>query len=470
MSGGNQIAKYAKVDRNNYLSPLQYIGTPFQLIDPPPFDVVTNTIPTTTILNDILVDAGSPNAITVTGTAAGVGAILSVTSLNHIGERWTMGITNNDAVSKVITLPTGFVPATITVPPGFSQYTFQVDSTSPEVISLILTTGAAAAGAVAGVTSFNGRTGPVVSVPGDYTDAQITNTTTVPGAHVFDTITFLENQYNTATVQSFNGRVGPVVPALGDYTSTTVTNLSTVAGPDVTTALNNLKAQSGVTSFTGAQGFTRTGPIVAQPGDYGTDNITNQSTVPGGTDTQALNNLLTDVNNKVTLGNAITAGDLLVATAAGDNYVPSVTTLGFPAHCSCIQVGQLGQIGETINGAVIEARADGAAPSSSLIRATLGPAGSTINNFCCIFADPSNYPNFGQTGVAQSGHRVILPIGLPPATGAGAGAGAYAFVLDVGNQKPFFVNAVGNVKIVPSGAAAATTALGLDANGMICII
>lgn len=41
-------------------------------------------------------------------------------------------------------------------------------------------------------------------------------------------------------VRSFNGRTGAVVPVAGDYTSTLVTNLSGVAGATVTDALNAL--------------------------------------------------------------------------------------------------------------------------------------------------------------------------------------------------------------------------------------
>jgi len=54
-------------------------------------------------------------------------------------------------------------------------------------------------GVAAGVTSFNGRVGVVVPLAGDYTDAQITNTSTVPGATVFDT----ENYLNANKVTYF---------------------------------------------------------------------------------------------------------------------------------------------------------------------------------------------------------------------------------------------------------------------------
>lgn len=74
----------------------------------------------------------------------------------------------------------------------------------------------------------------------DSTD--IANVSTVPGVTVTNALDALQTQYTTGTVQSFNGRTGVVVPVAGDYTSTLVTNLSTNPGATVTAALNDLDA------------------------------------------------------------------------------------------------------------------------------------------------------------------------------------------------------------------------------------
>lgn len=370
MSGGNQIYKFAKVDRNDYLNPLQYIGTPFQLISPIPSPITTATILYSKILQDLLFTAATPNALSFLGptgvaaTAADVGAALSVNSLNQIGERWTMGITNTDAVSKVVTLPAGFIPATITVPPGFSQYTFQVDSVQPEVISLINTTGAAVTAAIGGVTSWNGR-------------------------------------------------VGPVIPLPGDYNSTQITNLSTVAGADVTTALNNLKAQSGVTSFTGAQGSTRTGPIVALSGDYGTDNITNQSTVPGGTDTQALNFLENQYNTATVQSFNGRFGPVI--PAAGDYNASQVT---FTPSGNCLSTDTTVQLAidrlatsaycRTDFSAVVAAGAWTPNPVSAIVRQR--GVFSVVAPFSILDSNPADAPFFlSNISILASSVLVVAP-------------------------------------------------------------
>ncbi len=258
-------------------------------------------------------------------------------------------------------------------------------------------------------------------------------------------------------------RTGLVSALPGDYNSDDIVNNSFVPGADVTAALQALANQSGVVSFNGRQGN-----VIPLTGDYTDANITNTSSVPGPHVFDALNNLLTDVNNKVTLGNAITAGDLLVANAAGDNYVPSVTSLGFPAHAAAIQAGQPSQVATTAGGAVLEAAADGPALTGSLVRASLGAAGTTNANFSCVLADAVLDANFGQHANIQSGHRVILPAGLPAATGS---AGAYGFILETnGGGIPFFVNSSGQTRITLSPGPSATLALALDANGMLCLL
>jgi len=250
-------------------------------------------------------------------------------------------------------------------------------------------------------------------------------------------------------------RVGAVVAAIGDYTSTMVTNNSVVPGADVTAALNALSASSGVSSFN-----ARVGAVLPVAGDYTSTDITNLSGVAGADVTAALNTL--DAN-KVSLGNATGAQDLLVATAAGDNYAPSGTTL--PGRIGALLAGQNGGVTQTPLGAVIEAVGDGAVPANGLIRASKGAAASVAPNYSVILADVSADPLFGQAGNAQSCIRATMPA-LPAATGL---AGAYAFSLDVAlGGKVFFVNALGNVHVTLAAGPAAS-ALGVNGAGLLCL-
>lgn len=258
-------------------------------------------------------------------------------------------------------------------------------------------------------------------------------------------------------------RVGPVVAINGDYTASMVTNVPAggITSTDVQAALNELDTKK-VSSWTGAQGTTQSGgAVVATSGDYTAAMITN---TPAGnitsTDVQAaLNELDT---KKVTLGNAVAAQDILVATAPGDNYVPSQTLV--PGRIGALNAGQFGNATQTVNGAVIEAVGDGPTLASSLIRAILGAAGTTQNGFSAFFGDVLSDATFGQgAGVAQSVLRMIMPA-LPAAVG---GDGAYAITLEVGPAKPFFVNAVGQVEL-QLAPGPAVTQLGLNAAGMVC--
>jgi len=112
---------------------------------------------------------------------------------------------------------------------------------------------AAAVAAISGVASFNGRTGAVVPVSGDYTVGQITGAapsasptftgvpaapTAAPGANTTQlaTTAFVTAAVAAATtgVSQWNGRTGAVVPVSGDYTVGQVTGAAPLASPTFT--------------------------------------------------------------------------------------------------------------------------------------------------------------------------------------------------------------------------------------------
>ncbi len=94
----------------------------------------------------------------------------------------------------------------------------------------------------AGVTSFNARTGAVVSISGDYSASLVTNDSAVAGATVKDALNTIATVIAglVVGVSSVFGRAGAVVAANGDYTSSQVTNASAVTGTTTTAALNTL--------------------------------------------------------------------------------------------------------------------------------------------------------------------------------------------------------------------------------------
>lgn len=89
-----------------------------------------------------------------------------------------------------------------------------------------------------GVTSWDGRTGAVVPLAGDYAASQVTNDSAVVGATVKDALNTLASAPGGVT--SWNGRTGAVVPSAGDYAASQVTNDSGVTGATVKDALNAL--------------------------------------------------------------------------------------------------------------------------------------------------------------------------------------------------------------------------------------
>lgn len=82
----------------------------------------------------------------------------------------------------------------------------------------------------AGVSSFNTRTGAVVSASGDYNAGQVTYDNTVSGLTATDTQAAIDELAAApGGVTSFNNRTGAVVPTSGDYSAAQVTFDDTVA-------------------------------------------------------------------------------------------------------------------------------------------------------------------------------------------------------------------------------------------------
>lgn len=128
-----------------------------------------------------------------------------------------------------------------------------------------------------GVTSFNGRSGAVVSEAGDYTAAQVTYDNTNTGYAATNVqkaideadakIETVSQSVPTTYVETFNNRSGAVAPAAGDYNGTQIdydNTVSQLAATDVQAAIDELAAApGGVTSFN-----NRTGAVVPAASDY----------------------------------------------------------------------------------------------------------------------------------------------------------------------------------------------------------
>ncbi len=177
--------------------------------------------------------------------------------------------------------------------------------------------------AVAGVSSVYGRAGAVVAAVGDYTDAQINNTSTVSGTHVNDALTNLKASIAALVtgVSSAFGRTGAVVATTGDYTSTQVTNSSSVTsgGASVTTALNALQSQIAASVSGVASVFGRSGTVVATAGDYTSTLVSNVSAVAGSTVTAALNTLNSALSTAGPVASVFGRTGAIVAAAADYN-------------------------------------------------------------------------------------------------------------------------------------------------------
>lgn len=112
-----------------------------------------------------------------------------------------------------------------------------------------------------GVTSWDGRTGAVVPLPGDYDSDEVDNASTVAGASVSDALESLQQE-------------------IADLDSDDVANASTVAGATVSDALETLESQIGAPSeFFGVEIATN-----AEANTYETNTTTDQLLVLTGSD------------------------------------------------------------------------------------------------------------------------------------------------------------------------------------------
>lgn len=168
-----------------------------------------------------------------------------------------------------------------------------------------------------GVVTFEGRTGNVISVAGDYSAPEITATDPTGSGgtqvqQVLDNlnteISALENTVNVGGfVKSFAGRQNVVVPVSGDYTAPIVpmtpftVSSTTIPGPTTQDALQQIVAAIGGVAPGGVLTFNaRTGNVVPLVGDYSAGIIAATDPTQGGasSDTQTvLNHLNTKIDN-----------------------------------------------------------------------------------------------------------------------------------------------------------------------------
>lgn len=220
----------------------------------------------------------------------------------------------------------------------------------------------------------------------------------------------------------------------------------------------------------------RIGVVTALPGDYMASDIP-ITAIAGITGTNVQTALAETYAEKVTLRDvagavgtgAAQSGDILLAIAPGDQYVPSNNNGTRAGHIGAILGGiSTGATAQTTGGAVFEALGSGAIPLNGLYRAVMGADHNGTQNYSLYLGDAAanvGAPGFGQeAGEAQSIYRAILPAGLPGATDGVAGAYAYSY--DNGAAKIFFVNSLGNVRCVPT-ALAGDTVCNFDINDML---
>lgn len=151
----------------------------------------------------------------------------------------------------------------------------------------------ASAGGGAGVDSFNGRVGVVVSVLGDYLTSQVTNDSGVAGATA------------SAALDTLNTAIAALTAAIAALDSDDIANNSGVAGATVTNALDALDAADAA--------------LLAALSALDSSDIANVSTVAGATVTDALNTIqsaLTALN----IGEVYMAPQLNGAYSATVNY------------------------------------------------------------------------------------------------------------------------------------------------------
>lgn len=207
MSGGNLIAKFLKVNRENEVQNLHTTGTTYyNRVIPAPFTAATLT--GAQMISDLLFDSTTPVAITG-ASATQVQSALSVTTQLVAGAQWEIHIQNTDVASHTINLGAGFTPSSIVVPAGgYYTYIFENTAVAPNVpaISLLQTLPGGTSFAAGGVTTFNTRSGPVLPASGDYTASQITN---VPAG----TIASVDVQSAINELDSYTPPVGLKIPS-----------------------------------------------------------------------------------------------------------------------------------------------------------------------------------------------------------------------------------------------------------------
>ncbi len=183
-------------------------------------------------------------------------------------------------------------------------------SPSPTTVQEILDNLRTAINAIgaSGVTTFNGRSGTVVPVAGDYAASLVTNDSTVSGTNVDDALDTLLTSIDALVtgVSSVNSLTGAVALDASNLNATdlgqspSITTIQEVLD-NLRTAINAIGA-AGVTSFNG-----RSGAVSPAADDYAASLVTNDSSVSGTYVDDALN----------TLSSAITALVTGVSSVAG---------------------------------------------------------------------------------------------------------------------------------------------------------
>jgi hypothetical protein len=205
-----------------------------------------------------------------------------------------------------------------------------------------------------GVIAFDGRTGNVVPLRGDYDSEKVTVTSDPTGRGGTDTQAVLENLnadieaiessvIAAGYVKSFAGRKNDVIPVNGDYQAAIVpitpftVSSTTIPGPSTQEALQQIVAAIGGVAPGGVLSFNaRTGNVVPASGDYTAALV--RATDPtgyGGLTTQAvLDNLNTKIENSG--GGSSQSGIVYIDHALG-TFGP--TSQGYPTWT--IQYGQI---------------------------------------------------------------------------------------------------------------------------------
>lgn len=128
-----------------------------------------------------------------------------------------------------------------------------------------------------------------------------------------------------APVTSVFGRIGAVIATLGDYAASLISNDSSVPGATVKDALNNLLGGGGAPVLTV---FGRIGNIVATSGDYTSTLVTNLSSVTGTSVTAALNALNTTIAALTASVGALNSTSIAnVSSVAGAKVTDALNTL-----------------------------------------------------------------------------------------------------------------------------------------------